>query len=165
MWLHRRAHHNDDGSSEPLFRSSLKFIFSEPHASAKLPEGYCGSQDVYMLDALLPAALHTIYQRQMRETTSSLPIPSSTSAYHSLSAEKLYKERSRALTHTSFVASHAAVVLNGLCSEAVALIGEVVAVRWYFLRDVLCPTADVCGKGQKTCLVGNGGHVCFSKCR
>lgn len=61
-------------------------------------------------------------------------------------AEKQYKERSRAVT------THiAAVVLNGLCSEAVALIGEVVAVRWYFLRDkaqVLYPMADVCGKGQ-----------------
>lgn len=50
------------------------------------------------------------------------------------------------------MASCAAVVPNGLCSEAVALIGEVVAVRWYFLRDkaqVLYPTADVCGKGTK----------------
>jgi hypothetical protein len=50
------------------------------------------------------------------------------------------------------MASQAAVVLNGLCSEAVALIGEVVASRWYFLRDkahvLLYPTADVCGKGQ-----------------
>lgn len=76
---------------------------------------------------------------------------------------KRYKERSRALT------THlAAVVLNGFCSEAVALIGEVVAVRWYFLRDeahVLYPMADVCGKGQKTCFVGNSRHVCSAKCR
>ena len=67
--------------------------------------------------------------------------------------EKQHKECSRALT-----TNIAAVVLNGLCSEAVALIGEVVAVRWYFLRDeahVLYPMADVCGKGQTTCLVGN----------
>ena len=60
--------------------------------------------------------------------------------------EKQRKERSRA-----FTTNVAAVVLNGLCSEAVALIGEVLAVRWYFLRDeahVLYPMADVCGKGQ-----------------
>lgn len=85
--------------------------------------------------------------------TSSFPMPSSISPYHSSSVEKQRKERSRA-----FTTNVAAVVLNGLCSEAVALIGEVVAVRWYFLRDeahVLYPMADVCGKGPKTCLVGN----------
>lgn len=71
-----------DGSSETIFRSSLRFMFSKFHASAKLSKDYRGSQGVFMLNALFPAALHKIYQRQLCETTSSFPIPLPVSAYH-----------------------------------------------------------------------------------
>lgn len=72
-----------------------------------------------------------------------LDIPSST--------EKPYKRTYLRPHDLLLVESQAAVVPNGIWSEAVALIGEV-AVRWYFLRDkahqVLYPMADVCGKGR-----------------